>query len=230
MVLVLPTVSLMGDMERRLKKDGFEVIVVRDDSEILITDFFQVFIVTYETINNSTFTHKLTKLAGDNQLGCIVFDEAQVVLLWSFFRKIDLCINFFSRYNVSLIFLSGTFPNWLSNRLKTTYDLQNLQIHKEFTGQDGIAYFRACLPDEVCCYKYARQLIESIRPSLKLNDKLIIYCSTTVEADKMLKVLKDSIHTKVKLIHINKHHNYFIINIFFIASLLFSERKRFKSR
>ena len=170
-VFVLPTIALMHDVEKRLEEASISFFstksmkdldsmdanvedILRNEVEDLVSRLngVRILLITPEKAIQARFFKAITQwknncLARDETV-IIVFDEAHLLLAWSFRNAMILCTSYLVKLNLPMVYLTGTMSPSVEPffRKQLGFTTTNLKTFRNFSNRPEISYISYQVP------------------------------------------------------------------------------------
>lgn len=194
-ILVLPLVSLRGDLLRRVRELGIDHLVwapgeLRDAPLVFVT------VEAACTEQFRTYTHRL---AATQDLGRIVFDEAHLTVTASDYRQAMVDLALIRNVRTQFVYLTATLPLTMQATFEEQNNLVNPKVIRASTNRQNLFYLvqRATGPGSLL-EEGARRAKDAWQASGLLDqtrDKIILYVRTRDEARELAELLSCPVYT-----------------------------------
>jgi superfamily II DNA or RNA helicase len=194
-ILVLPLVSLRGDLLRRVRELGIDHLVWAPGEQ---QDAPLVF-VTVEAACTEQFRTYAHKLAATQDLGRIVFDEAHLTITASDYRQAMVDLALIRNVRTQFVYLTATLPPTMQATFEEQNNLVNPKVIRASTNRRNLFYMvqratgRGSLLEEGA--RRARDAWENSQLLDRARDKIILYVRTKEDAATLAELLCCSQYT-----------------------------------
>ena len=194
-ILVLPLVSLRGDLLRRVRELGIDHLVWSPGEQ---RDVPLVF-VTVEAACTEQFRTYAHKLAATQDLGRIVFDEAHLTITASDYRQAMVDLALIRNVRTQFVYLTATLPPTIQATFEEQNNLVNPKVIRASTNRRNLFYMvqratgRGSLLEEGA--RRARDAWENSQLLDRARDKIILYVRTKEDAATLAELLCCSQYT-----------------------------------
>ena len=191
-ILVLPLVSLRGDLLRRVRALGIDHAVWAPGEQPEAPLVF----VTVEAAGFKSFRAYAHKLAGAQDLDRIVFDEAHLIVTVSDYRQAMVDLGLLQSVRTQFVYLTATLPLTMQAAFEEQNNLVHPKVVRALTNRRNLFYMvhRACGVSGVgsLLEEGARRAKDVWENSLLLDrvrDKIILYVRTKEDAAVLVELL-----------------------------------------
>jgi superfamily II DNA helicase RecQ len=194
-ILVLPLVSLRGDLLRRVRELGIDYLVWAPGE---LRDAPLVF-VTAEAASTEQFRTYTHKLAATQNLGRIVFDEAHLTVTASEYRQAMVDLALIRNVRTQFVYLTATLPPTMQATFEEQNNLVNPKVIRASTNRRNLFYMvqratrRGSLLEEGA--QRAKDAWENSQLLDRARDKIILYVRTKEDAATLAELLHCSQYT-----------------------------------
>jgi superfamily II DNA or RNA helicase len=194
-ILVLPLVSLRGDLLRRVRELGIDHLVWAPGES---RDAPLVF-VSVEAASTAQFRTYTLKLAATQALGRIVFDEAHLTVTASDYRAAMVDLALIRNARTQFVYLTATLPPTIQATFEEQNNLVNPKVIRASTNRRNLFYLvqqatgRGGLLEEGA--RMARAAWQASGLLDQARDKIILYVRTKDEARDLAGLLSCHAYT-----------------------------------
>ena len=197
-ILVLPLVSLRGDLLRRVRDLGIDHVVWAPGEQ---GDAPLVF-VTVEAACSKEFRAYTHRLAATRDLGRFVFDEAHLTVTASDYRQVMVDLALLRNVRTQFVYLTATLPPTMQSTFEEQNHLVNPKVIRASTNRRNLFYMvhqsqRATgqegLLEEGA--RRARDAWDNSQLLARAQDKIILYVRTKEDAATLAELLCCSQYT-----------------------------------
>jgi len=186
-IIITPLVSLKYDMIEKCKKFNLNAVIFENENQQNF-DANLIFI-SIESIKNINFINYINKLRASNTEFRIFFDEIHLIITQSNFRYIMKYVSEINLFRVNLIFLTATFPDKIQELIELKMKIRFNKLIRNNVTKNNIKYqiieFQRNQNEMIELKNYAFTRLKEI----DINDKIIIYVTTTKLCDYIAKEL-----------------------------------------
>ena len=207
-IVITPLVGLKSDIARRAKEFNIPYSLYEDNRE-----FKNLTLVSIESIISDSFLQNVRDLIDSNKIDRIVLEECYLLFTASSYRSIMYRFKEILRLPLQFIFLSGTLPLDLEEKLIKVLLLKEISIIRASClrvniSYNAIAYTSNKKQDNVL---QIRDYIEEFKVNsfVSAKDKILIFCPSIKSIDLVSNTLNcskyyASLSTEVKEETLNK--------------------------
>lgn len=181
-ILVLPLVSLRGDLLRRVREVGIDYLVWTPGEQ---RDAPLVFVTT-EAACTEQFRTYVHRLAATQALGRIVFDEAHLTITASDYRQAMVDLALIRSVRTQFVYLTATLPPTMQAAFEEQNNLVNPKVVRASTNRRNLSYLVqwAAGPGSLleASARRARGAWENSQLLNPARDKIILYVRTKLDA------------------------------------------------
>ncbi|HEY0934969.1 MAG TPA: DEAD/DEAH box helicase, partial [Trebonia sp.] len=196
-ILVLPLVSLRGDLLRRVRELGIDHLVWAPSEQ---RDAPLVF-VTVEAACTEQFRAYAHRLAAAQDLGRIVFDEAHLTVTASDYRQAMVDLALIRSGRTQFVYLTATLPPTMQAVFEEQNNLVNPKVIWALTNRRNLFYMvqRAAGPGSLLedGARRARDARQASGLFDHTTDKIILYTRAREEAAELAELLRCPLYTAV---------------------------------
>jgi len=186
-IIITPLVSLKYDMIEKYKKFNLNAVIFEHENQQNFDT--NLIFISIESIKNINFINYINKLQAGNTEFRIFFDEIHLIITQSNFRYIIKYVSEINLFRVNLIFLTATFPDKIQELIELKIKIRFNKLIRNNVTKNNIKYQIIELQrnqNEIIELKnYAFTRLKEI----DINDKIIIYITTTNLCDYIAKEL-----------------------------------------
>ena len=192
-ILILPLVSLRGDLLRRVRELGIDHWIWTAGGEDG-GDGRLVF-VTAEAACTTGFREFAHRMAATQELDCIVLDEAHLTVTASEYRRAMVDVGTIRTVRTQFLYLTATLPPAMQTRFEEQNNLVNPKVVRASANRSNMFYMvqqYAARPGESLLEEGARRARDAWRNSGLVSparDKIILYVRTRDEAGELAGLL-----------------------------------------
>lgn len=192
-ILILPLISLRGDLLRRVRELAIDHWIWTPDE----TRTAPLVFVSVEAAGTKAFRAYAYKLAAMGNLGRIVLDEAHFTVTASEYRAAMVDLALIRGIRTQFVYLTATLPPTLQGQ----FELQNNLVHpkniRASTNRPNLFYLVQRVPGRLLAEgaRRARDAWEGSQLLDRARDKIILYVRTKDDAAVLAELLCCSLYT-----------------------------------
>ncbi|KAG9241070.1 P-loop containing nucleoside triphosphate hydrolase protein [Calycina marina] len=192
-ILILPLISLRGDLLRRVRELAIDHWIWTPDE----TRTAPLVFVSVEAAGTKAFRAYAYKLAAMGNLGRIVLDEAHFTVTASEYRAAMVDLALIRGIRTQFVYLTATLPP----TLQAQFELQNNLVHpkniRASTNRPNLFYLVQRVPGRLLAEgaRRARDAWEGSQLLDRARDKIILYVRTKDDAAVLAELLCCSLYT-----------------------------------
>lgn len=194
-IVILPLVSLRGDLLRRVRELGLDHMVWRPGEAC---DARLVF-ATVEAASTPTFLAYAHGLAATRSLGRIVIDEAHLTVTTSDYRQAMVDLALIRSVRTQFVYLTATLPPMIQARFEHQNNLANPKMIRASTNRANLLYAVRRADELANLLEEGAQMARHIWQASGLfdqsRDKIILYARTRAGAINLAGLLSCPLYT-----------------------------------
>jgi len=186
-IIITPLVSLKYDIIEKCNKFNLNTVIFEYKNQLNF-DANLIFI-NIKSIKNINFINYINKLRASNTEFRIFFDEIHLIITQSNFRYIIKYVSEINLFRVNLIFLTATFPDKIQELIELKIKIQFNKLIRNNVTKNNIKYQIIELQRNQNEMIELKNYIFTRLKEIDINDKIIIYVTTTNLCDYIAKEL-----------------------------------------
>ncbi|KAI9472497.1 hypothetical protein BDB00DRAFT_879923, partial [Zychaea mexicana] len=169
-IVVVPLVTLLGDMARRLVDSGIDYCTYDGTLDHGMMLSVKIILVTPEKAKEQKFVSMLHTMSAQGRISRIIIDEAHLVITWSSFRPTMGELAQLRTVPVPMVFLSATLPPPWESDLSVLFKTE-FQVFRSLTVRPNLRYVVHTIKNKGSNFKDVKAYIVS-RLKQAITDEL----------------------------------------------------------